>query len=50
MPDSRVYDSDLSVRAAIHLLMTTGMEQSDSVIELDDDEVVLPGDHPGSAD
>ncbi|AHG03706.1 hypothetical protein HALDL1_08910 [Halobacterium sp. DL1] len=50
VPDSRVYDSELSVRAAIRLLMTTGMDQSDSVIELDDDEVVFPGDHPGSAD
>jgi len=47
VPDSRVYDSELSVRAAIRLLMTTGMDQSDSVIELDDDEVVFPGDHPG---
>ena len=50
VPDSRVHDSELSVRAAIRLLMTTGMEQSDSVIELDDDEVVLPGDRPESAD
>lgn len=50
VPDSRVHDSELSVRAAIRLLMTTGMEESDSVIELDDDEVRMPGDNPGSAD
>lgn len=50
VPDSRVHDSELSVRAAIRLLMTTGMEQSDSVIELDDDEVRMPGDRPESAD
>ena len=50
VPDSRVYDSELSVRAAIRLLMTTGMEQSDSVIEFDDDEVRTPGDQPESAD
>lgn len=39
VPDSRVHESDLSVRAAIRLLMTTGMTESNRVIELDEDEL-----------
>jgi len=39
VPESQTHESDLSVRAAIRLLMTTGMAQSDGVIELDEDEL-----------
>ncbi|WP_336339265.1 DUF502 domain-containing protein [Haloarcula brevis] len=39
VPESRTYESDLSVRAAIRLLMTTGMAQSDDIIRLDENEV-----------
>ena len=41
VPESRVYDSDLSVRAAIRILMTTGMadgSRDDAVVELDEGE------------
>lgn len=39
VPESQTYESDLSVRAAIRLLMTTGMAHGDGVIELDEDEL-----------
>lgn len=39
VPESRAHESELSVRAAIHLLMTTGMTESDHVIELDETEL-----------
>jgi len=39
VPESQTYESDLSVRAAIRLLMTTGMAQSDDIIRLDETEV-----------
>jgi uncharacterized membrane protein len=41
VPESRVYDSALSVRAAIRILMTTGMadgSRDDAVVELDEGE------------
>lgn len=48
VPESRIYDSDLSVRAAIRTLMTTGMTDSgdDAVVELEGDE--LPPTGPDS--
>ncbi|MFB6073261.1 MAG: DUF502 domain-containing protein [Halobacterium sp.] len=49
VPATRIHESDLSVRAAIRFLMTTGMNQSTSVIELDDEEVVPPGGAPGES-
>jgi len=39
VPESQTYESDLSVRAAIRLLMTTGMAQSEEIIRLDDNEI-----------
>ncbi|EMA22710.1 MULTISPECIES: DUF502 domain-containing protein [Haloarcula] len=39
VPESQTYESELSVRAAIRLLMTTGMAQSDDIIRLDETEV-----------
>jgi len=39
VPESQAYESELSVRAAIRLLMTTGMTESDSVIELDEEDI-----------
>lgn len=41
VPESRVYDSELSVRGAIRILMTTGMadgSRDDDVLELDESE------------
>lgn len=45
VPESRVYDADLSVRAAIRLLMTTGMADGSGsdAIELDEEELVAMG-------
>ncbi|MDS0222875.1 DUF502 domain-containing protein [Haloarcula sp. S1AR25-5A] len=39
VPESQTYESDLSVRAAIRMLMTTGMAQSEDIIRLDENEV-----------
>jgi len=39
VPESQTYESELSVRAAIRLLMTTGMAQSEEIIRLDDNEI-----------
>lgn len=58
VPESRVYDADLSVRAAIRILMTTGMADGSGsdAIELDEDELAAmgvaqqPDDHDESAD
>jgi len=38
VPDSRVLETDLSVRQGIQLLMTTGMAESQSVVEFEEDE------------
>ncbi|MGB9964218.1 DUF502 domain-containing protein [Halobacterium sp. CBA1126] len=45
VPESRVYDADLSVRAAIRILMTTGMADGSGgdAIELDEDELAAMG-------
>lgn len=50
VPVSNIHESDMSVRAAIRFLMTTGMERSKGPIEFDDDEIVAPDESPGSAD
>ncbi|MFC3476203.1 DUF502 domain-containing protein [Halobacterium litoreum] len=58
VPESNVHESDMSVRAAIRFLMTTGMDSSRGPIELDDEEMHIPGEPrdepsdetPGSAD
>lgn len=50
VPEREVYETDLSVRRGIQILMTTGMARDESVIELDDEEIedeigtVLPDD------
>lgn len=44
VPDSRAHEADMSVRAAIRLLMTTGMSDSNGVIELDEEELRAGGD------
>lgn len=50
VPESRIYESDMSVRAAIRFLMTTGMDGKRTPIELDDDEMrVPPADAPDGA-
>ncbi|WP_336035351.1 DUF502 domain-containing protein [Halobacterium yunchengense] len=43
VPESRVYDADLSVRAAIRILMTTGMADGsrDEVLDIDENELPL---------
>jgi len=48
VPESRVYDADLSVRAAIRMLMTTGMADGSGsdTIELDEDELAALGAGP----
>lgn len=49
VPESRVYESGLSVRAAIRILMTTGMadgSRDDEIVALDDGE--FPGAVPES--
>lgn len=38
VPDSRVLETDLSVRQGIQLLMTTGMAESQAVVEFEEDE------------
>lgn len=50
VPESRVHDADLSVRAAIRILMTTGMADGarDAVPELDESE--LPPGGPARED
>jgi len=57
VPESNVHESDMSVRAAIRFLMTTGMDSSRGPIELDEEEMHIPGEKrdepdesPGSAD
>ncbi|MCD2201757.1 DUF502 domain-containing protein [Halobacterium sp. KA-6] len=52
VPESRVYDADLSVRAAIRILMTTGMADGsgNDAIELDDDELAAMGVAPADDD
>jgi uncharacterized membrane protein len=45
VPESRVHDADLSVRAALRILMTTGMadgSRDETVLEIDENE--LPGE------
>jgi|AntRauMinimDraft_4_1070384.scaffolds.fasta_scaffold00095_14 uncharacterized membrane protein len=42
VPESRIHDSDMSVRAAIRFLMTTGMDSSRSPIDLDEEELHVP--------
>jgi uncharacterized membrane protein len=42
VPESRIYESDMSVRAAIRFLMTTGMNGGRSPIELDEEELHAP--------
>jgi uncharacterized membrane protein len=47
VPESRIYESDMSIRAGIRFLMTTGMDGKGTPIELDDDEMhVPPADAP----
>lgn len=48
IPESNLHESEMSIRAAIRFLMTTGMEDSGDVIELDDDELVVSEDSPDS--
>ncbi|MFB6270515.1 MAG: DUF502 domain-containing protein [Halobacterium sp.] len=46
VPESRVHDADLSVRAAIRILMTTGMadgSQADEILEIDESELPATG-------
>ncbi|MCG1001923.1 MULTISPECIES: DUF502 domain-containing protein [Halobacterium] len=52
VPESRIYDADLSVRAAIRILMTTGMADGSGsdAIELDDDELTAMGVAPDADD
>ncbi|NIB98369.1 DUF502 domain-containing protein [Halobacterium sp. R2-5] len=54
VPESRVYDADLSVRAAIRILMTTGMADGsgngDAVLEFDDSGLPPVGADYGSED
>lgn len=38
VPDSRVHETDLSVRQGIQLLMTTGMAESQPVVEFEDED------------
>lgn len=42
VPESRIHDSDMSVRAAIRFLMTTGMDSARTPIELDEEELHAP--------
>ncbi|SEV94513.1 DUF502 domain-containing protein [Halobacterium jilantaiense] len=42
VPESRVHESDMSVRAAVRFLMTTGMDSGRSPIELDEEELHAP--------
>lgn len=42
VPESRVHESEMSVRAAVRFLMTTGMDSGRSPIELDEEELHAP--------
>jgi uncharacterized membrane protein len=42
VPESRIHESDMSIRAGIRFLMTTGMDGKRSPIELDEDEMRAP--------
>jgi len=44
VPESRVHESEMSVRAAVRFLMTTGMNGGRSPIELDEEELHSSGD------
>lgn len=50
VPVSNIHESEMSVSAAIRFLMTTGMDSSRGPIKLDEDDVVVPDESPGSAD
>lgn len=42
VPESRIHESEMSVRAAIRFLMTTGMDGARTPIELDEEELHVP--------
>lgn len=47
VPESEIHESDMSVRAAIRFLMTTGMDNSKAPIEFADEELHMPPGAPG---
>jgi len=47
VPESELHESGMSVRAAIRFLMTTGMDESKTPIEFDEEELRVPPSAPG---
>jgi uncharacterized membrane protein len=48
IPEENIHETELSVRQGIQFLMTTGMAQDKSIIELDEDQIPVDPEQIGS--